>query len=122
LIFSSINAEADSTGLFVYTSNSRTYFSGVYPEPLRFAQSDSPRKGERDQRNLQPPQLQACSAPILRFRESDGPIRIGPEVGHRGGFSESPRKNRGSGRAGQSALHACMSAPICYSWTVPRRV
>jgi hypothetical protein len=35
--------------LFMYTSNSRTYFSGVYPEPLRCAQGRSRRKGERAQ-------------------------------------------------------------------------
>src|ERR1700681_1271316 len=44
LIFSSINAEADSTGtgLFMYTSNSHTYFSCA-------------------QRNLHPPQVEASS-------------------------------------------------------------
>src|SRR5215471_17222711 len=46
LIFSSINAEADSTGtcLFMYSSNSRTYFSCA-------------------QRNLHPPQVEASNHP-----------------------------------------------------------
>jgi hypothetical protein len=47
LIFSSINAEADSTGtgLFMYSSNFRMYFSCA-------------------QRNLHPPQVEASSGSI----------------------------------------------------------
>src|SRR5882757_4950523 len=47
LMFSSINAEADSTGtgFFMYSSNSRTYFSCAQP-------------------NLQPPQVEASSGSI----------------------------------------------------------
>ena len=66
-----MNAEADSTGTgpFMYSSNSRIYFSGVYPEPLRCAQGLSQRKGERAQRNLQPPQVEASSGSIAVRRE-----------------------------------------------------
>src|SRR5215471_2863172 len=47
LIFSSMNAEADSTGtgFFMYSSNSRIYFG-------------------RPQRNLQPPQVEASSGSL----------------------------------------------------------
>src|SRR5438105_6633564 len=51
LIFSSINAEADSTGtgLFMYTSNSRTYFSCA-------------------QRNLHPPQVEVRRKAFVKPR------------------------------------------------------
>src|SRR5439155_18676285 len=49
LIFSAIDAEADSTGLFMVTSNSLAYFSGA-------------------QRNLQPPQVEASSQPLKEGR------------------------------------------------------
>src|SRR5258708_33816101 len=55
LIFSSINAEADSTGtgLFIYTSNSR-YFSCA-------------------QRNLHPPQVEASSGSIAVRKDGRNP-------------------------------------------------
>src|SRR3989440_8886835 len=59
LIFSSINAETDSTGtdLFMYSSNSRTYFSCA-------------------QRNLHPPQVEASSGSIA-VRTDGGNPRAG---------------------------------------------
>src|SRR5260370_38530721 len=56
LIFSSINAEADSTGtgLFMYTSNSRAYFSCA-------------------QRNLVPPGVEASSGSIAVRKDGGNP-------------------------------------------------
>src|ERR1700730_5166940 len=56
LISSSINAEADSTGtgLFMYTSNSRSYFSCA-------------------QRNLNPPQVEASSGSIAVRKDGGNP-------------------------------------------------
>src|SRR6266852_3611387 len=59
LIFSSINAEADSngTGLFMYGSNSRTYFSCA-------------------QRNLHPPQVEASSGSIAVRKDGGNPCGL----------------------------------------------
>src|ERR1700758_5257909 len=46
-ILSSMDADADPPGLLMYTSNSRIYFSGVYGEPLRFAQDVLSRAANR---------------------------------------------------------------------------
>ena len=75
LILSSITREADSTGtvLFMSSSNSRGYFSGVYPEPLRCAQGRLQRIGERAQRNLQPPQMEASSGSIAVRKDGGNP-------------------------------------------------
>src|SRR2546427_1319424 len=56
LILSSMNAEADSTGtgIFMYSSNSRTYFSCA-------------------QRNLQPPQVEASSGSIAVRKDGGNP-------------------------------------------------
>src|SRR5258708_17773737 len=58
LIFSSMNAEADSTGtgLFLYSSNSRTYFSCA-------------------QRNPQPPQVEASSGSIAVRKDGQCPTQ-----------------------------------------------
>src|ERR1700694_3194926 len=66
LIFSSMNAEADSTGtgLFMYSSNSRTYFSCA-------------------QRNLHPPQVEASSCSIaVRKDGGEGTCGLNDDWNH----------------------------------------
>src|SRR5215831_1859193 len=94
LIFSSINAEADSTpmGLFMYRSNSRTYFSCAQRRSKQPAVRSGARRGEAAPEEVgEPPEHAGGRRPAPRLRaiaqrevrderrgEVDGEAGVGP--------------------------------------------